>query len=227
MRTFVGVVGLALVLIAALVPSPDGSGETLAAIALCHCGPDGDSDETVLSVKRFGTDGLDAIGPMPYAEINAMLDESVPRGALNYWKSSFLSELTDDAIDAIIECQARAPSPMSQLILEHFHGAATRVPIEDTAFPHREEGYNFLILGQWLDPADNDRCIEWVRQSYEAMGPFLAERRYVNYLDDDEESYGDPVAAAYGPNYERLREIKQTYDPENLFHHNQNILPAG
>ena len=215
-----------LMLIAAMVPSPDGSGEALAAIALCHCGPDGESNATVRAVKRFGASGLDAIGPMPYTEINAMLDESVPRGALNYWKSSFLSGLSDDAIDAMLDCYARSPSPMNQLVLEHFHGAATRIPVEATAFPHRTEGLNFLILGQWTDPAQTEACIAWTRETYATMTPFFTDGRYVNYLDDDEEGYGDPVAAAYGANYPRLRQLKGEYDPENLFHLNQNIRPA-
>src|SRR5262249_28762580 len=140
---------------------------------------------------------------------------------LNYWKSSFLSALSDDAIETMIDCYARCPSPMSQLLLEHLHGAAVRVGVGDTAFPHRTPGFNLLVLGQWMDPADSERCTAWVRETFEAMQPFLASGRYVNYLDDDEGD--DPAAVAYGSNYPRLRELKATYDPENFFHLNQNI----
>jgi hypothetical protein len=110
---------------------------------------------------------------------------------------------------------------MGQLRLEHIHGAVTRVDAGDTAFPHRQEGYNFLILAQWMQPSDTSRCISWARETYERMQPFFAPGRYVNYLDDDER--GDPVAAAYGPNYRRLQLIKAKYDPKNFFRMNQNI----
>jgi hypothetical protein len=112
---------------------------------------------------------------------------------------------------------------MCQLLIEHFHGAATRVGVSDTAFPLRAEGYNFLAVAQWTDPAIADRCVAWVRQAYSDMAPFCAAARYVNYLDDDDGD--DPVAAAYGPNYRRLQQLKAKYDPDNFFHLNQNIRP--
>jgi FAD/FMN-containing dehydrogenase len=160
---------------------------------------------------------------MPYCEVNAMLDAAYPKGALNYWKSSFLAQLSDDAIDRMIACFVECPTPMGQVLIEHFHGAATRVGVGDTAFPHRAEGYNLVLLSEWMDPAGTDRCIAWARDTYAALQPFVGAGRYVNYLGDDEE--GDPVAAAYGTNYQRLRELKTRYDPENFFHMNQNIPP--
>jgi len=167
---------------------------------------------------------MDAFGPIDYAQLNTILDDGHPRGALNYWKSSFLAGLTDEAIDTMVECYARCPSPMSQLLLEHFHGVATRVPVSETACPHRTPGYNFLVLCQWSQPADTLRCVQWARDTYQAMRPFMAATRYVNYLNDDEDD--NPAVAAYGPNYQRLRAIKTKYDPMNVFHLNQNIPPA-
>jgi FAD/FMN-containing dehydrogenase len=114
---------------------------------------------------------------------------------------------------------------MGQILLEHVHGAVTRVSPTATPFPHRREGYNFLVASQTMDPGSSDQCTAWVRQTYAAMQPFIAPGRYVNYLDDDET--GDSVPAAYGPNYRRLREIKTKYDPGNVFHLNQNILPLA
>ena len=123
----------------------------------------------------------------------------------------------------MIECFARCPTPMGQLLLEHLHGAATRVPASDTAFPHRLTGYNFLVLSEWMEPVITDRCIAWAREAYAEMEPFVASGRYVNYLGHDET--GDPTAAAYGPNYRRLQELKAKHDPNNFFHMNQNIRP--
>ena len=140
-------------------------------------------------------------------------------------ESEASTRLSDDAIDAVVECFARCPTPMGQILLEHFHGAVTRVGVSETAFPHRAEGFNLVVLSQWMDPTDNERCIAWGRRSYAQMEPFLAPSRYVNYLGDDEA--GDPLAMAYGPNHARLRELKTKYDPGNFFHMNQNIQPLA
>jgi FAD/FMN-containing dehydrogenase len=212
-----------LAVFAGLIHAPDGSGTKLAAIVTCHCGPLADGEEEMRPLKNFGSPIVDTVGPMSYCQLNGMLDAAYPKGALNYWKSSFLSGLSDGAIDTMVACFDRCPTPMGQLLLEHFHGAATRIGMSDTAFPLRTDGYNFLAIGEWMDRAISDRCIAWVRETYTAMAPFIGSRRYVNYLDDDES--GDPVAAAYGPNYRRLQEIKTKYDPDNFFHINQNIRP--
>lgn len=211
------------VLFGTLSHAPDGSGLKLAAMVTCHCGPLAAAEKATLPLKQFGSPVLDAVGPMSYCELNGMLDAGYPKGAFNYWKSTFLRQLSDDAIDTMIACFARCPTPMGQLLLEHVHGAATRVGVEETAFPHRAMGYNFLVLSQWMDPTMTDRCIAWARETYQQMEPFAAAGRYVNYLGDDEP--GDPVAAAYGPNYGHLRELKTKYDPKNFFRMNQNIRP--
>jgi FAD/FMN-containing dehydrogenase len=208
-------------IVAGLIHAPDGSG--LAAMVTCHCGSLEDGERAMAPLRRLASPLTDALGQMPYADLNAMLDDAYPKGALNYWKSSFLSTLSDDAIDTIVECFGRCPTPMGQIILEHVHGAATRVPPGQTAFPHRHVGYNFLLMSQWTDPAISERCIAWARETYAAMAPFTAPGRYVNYLDNDEA--GEPIVEAYGANYARLRRIKSRYDPKNFFRMNQNILP--
>jgi FAD/FMN-containing dehydrogenase len=213
------------VLFGTLAHAPDGSGMKLAAMVTCHCGPLAAGEKATLPLKQFGSPVLDGVGSMSYCELNGMLDAGYPKGALNYWKSTFLRELSDDAIDTMIACFARCPTPMGQLLLEHIHGAAVRVGVEETAFPHRTEGYNFLVLSQCIDPAMTGRCIAWARETYRQMEPFAGPGRYVNYLGDDEP--GDPVAAAYGPNYRRLRELKRKYDPKNFFRMNQNIRPLA
>jgi FAD/FMN-containing dehydrogenase len=211
-------------LFAGLIHAPDGSGTKLAAMVTCHCGSQADGEAAMRPLKGFGSPVLEMLGPMPYCQLNGMLDAAYPKGALNYWKSNFLAELSDGAIDTMIEAFARCPTPMGQLLLEHFHGAATRVSVGDTAFPLRKNGYNFLVLAEWMDTADNDRCIAWARYSYDKMKCFFSSSRYVNYLSDDETGH-DEVAAAYGPNYRRLQKIKAKYDPTNFFHLNQNIRP--
>jgi len=213
-----------LTVFAGLIHAPDGSGTSLAAIVLCHCGPLDVAERAVQPIKQFGTPAMDVVGPMPYSAINAMLDAGFPRGALNYWKSNFLASLSDEAIRAMIDCFAQCPTPMGSLLLEHFHGAVARVGMTDTAFPNRAQGYNLLVLSQWMDREDNDACTAWARNSFAAMLPFMSSNRYVNYLADDEQ--GDAVAASYGPNYRRLQQLKAKYDPDNFFHMNHNIRPV-
>lgn len=212
-------------IVGGLIHAPDGSGTKLAAMVTCHCGPLADGERAMLPLKAFGPPIMDAVGPMPYSELNSMLDAAYPKGALNYWKSNFLSELSDDAIDTMIACFAKCPTPMGQVLIEHLHGSAMRVGVDETAFPHRREGYNLLIIAEWTDAADNEKCIAWARETYERMQPFFASGRYVNYLDDDEA--GDSVAAAYASNYRRLQQIKAKYDPTNFFRMNQNIRPLA
>jgi FAD/FMN-containing dehydrogenase len=207
-----------------LVHAADGSGTKLAALVVCHCGDTKTGEAVLEPFKSFGAPVMDAIGPIDYCALNGILDGGFPKGALNYWKSSFLSELSDDAIDTLIDCFARCPTPMGSILLEHFHGAVCRIPPETTAFPHRLKSYNMAVLAEWLVPEQTKSCIAWARESYGAMRPFMATRRYVNYMDNDEGT--DEVATAYGTNLPKLRDIKRKYDPENLFHLNQNILPS-
>jgi FAD/FMN-containing dehydrogenase len=164
------------------------------------------------------------IGPTSYEQTNMMFDAGAPKGALNYWKSSFLAELNDTAIDIIVQQFGGCPPSLGGIFIEHFHGAATRVGETDTAFPQRTPGYNFLAVAAWLDPTQTKEQVAWARETYAAMQPHLASVRYVNYLDADEGE--DPAAGAYGPNYKRLRSLKSKYDPANLFRMNQNIKPS-
>ena len=214
-----------LTVFAGLLHAPDGSGAKLAAIIAVHAGSLDAGAAAVAPLKRFGAPIMDVIGPMPYSAANMMFDAGFPKGALNYWKSNFLATLRDEAIDTMIERFAAAPSPMSGLLLEHFHGAATRVSPTETAFPHRSVGYNFLAVGEWLDPAHTAANVAWTREAYAAMRPHFAEGRYVNYLNAEEMDEGSAVESAFGPNWRRLREVKRCYDPDNVFHLNQNIKP--
>ncbi len=212
-----------MMMAAGLLTAPDGSGHKLVGLLAAHSGPLAQGEAAVKPIKAFGPPVMDAMGPISYCQQNGLLDASLPKGALNYWKSHFVTDLSDDCINALIEGFEATPSPMSQVVIEHFHGAASRVPVADTACSMRITGFNVVIVSQWMDPTDNEKCIKWGRDMYAALGPYLGTMRYVNYLDQDET--GDPAALAYGPNYARLRDLKKKYDPENLFHVNVNIKP--
>jgi FAD/FMN-containing dehydrogenase len=215
-----------LTVFAALMFAPDGSGQKLAGLVLCHIGPPEQAQKDIEPLLKFGSPVMVELGPIPYAAVNAMLDDAAPPGVLNYWKTSFLKELSDDAIDTLVDSFATTPSPMNFALLEHFHGEVTRVPVDATAAPHRETGYNFVVPSAWTDPAESDENIAWTREIFAAMQPFLAPRRYVNYLDDDDIA-ANPTREAFGPNYDRLVEVKNTYDPANFFRHNLNVRPTA
>jgi FAD/FMN-containing dehydrogenase len=212
-----------LTVFAGLVHAPDGSGTKLAALVVCHAGDPDTAAHELEPLLSFGSPVMTQVGPMPYPQMNTLLDAGYPTGSLNYWLSSFTRGLPDALIDAVVSRFASVPSPMTAILLEHFHGAVTRVAPTDTAVPHREPGWNLLIPSVWTDPAATDTNIRWTRETHAALSPHLAARRWLNYLGDDQAD--DAVQAAYGPNYDRLREIKRRYDPANVFHLNHNIAP--
>jgi FAD/FMN-containing dehydrogenase len=215
-------------LVGALVRSPMEPYEALAGIIACHVGSEEDAERELAPIRAFGSPVVEAIIRKPYSDVNAQYDFGFPERALNYWKSSFLSSLADEAIDSMVADFAECPSRLSILMMEDLHGAAARVPATATAIPHRLTGFNLLIPSVWWDPAETDVNVAWTRRTFDNLRPFLSDGRYVNYLDDDEAARGaDPVRAAYGANYERLVEIKTKYDPENLFHLNYNIPPRA
>jgi FAD/FMN-containing dehydrogenase len=206
-----------------LVHAPDGSGLPVAVVVVGHSGDESSAMADLKPLLGFGDPLMAQVAPMPYPSINRMLDDGFPQGSLNYWKSSFLRELDDGAIDTMIEMFGSCPSPMSGLVMEHFHGAATRVGVPDTAVPHREEGYNFLVTSLWTDPNRTEANIAWTRKVFETSRPYFADRRYVNYLDQDDAATSG--RAVYGSNLDRLQALKHRYDADNVFRLNHNIPP--
>jgi FAD/FMN-containing dehydrogenase len=212
-----------LTVFAGLVHAPDGSGAKLAAMVVFHTG-DADAAERELEpFKAWGSPAVVDVGAMPYPVMNTILDAGFPGGSLNYWLSKFTRELSDELIDVLVERFATAPSPMTSVLLERFHGAVTRVGVTDTAVPHRDEGWNVVLAGIWTEPSDTDANIAWTRETFAALAPHVGTGRWLNYLADDQGD--DAIRAAYGPNYDRLREVKRRFDPDNVFHLNHNIAP--
>ena len=212
-----------LTVFAGLVHAPDGSGAKLAALVVFHTGEPADADRELEPFKAWGSPLVVEVGPMPYPVMNTLLDGGYPTGALNYWLSSFTRGLPDELIDIAVERFSIVPSPLTAILFEHFHGAVTRIGPTETAVPHRDEGWNLLIPSVWTDPADAETNIAWTRETFAAMRPHFSGGRWLNYLGDDQAE--DAIRAAYGPNYERLREIKRRYDPDNVFHLNHNVAP--
>jgi len=209
---------------ASLTHSADGSRQKLVAMLACHCGPADEAMAALHPIKAFGSPVLDRLGPFSYTSLNEMLDSSFPSLALNYWKSCFIGDLSDNLVGVLCEQFARCPSPMSKLILEHIHGAALTPKPSDTAFPHRDPGYSVLIIAQWSDPRENTANMAWAKETFTALEPFALRGAYSNYMADDERLSG--IKRAYEGNLPRLQRLKSLYDPDNLFRNNQNIPPS-
>ena len=211
-----------LTVFAGLVHAPDGSGLKLAAMVVFHTGSPEEAEGDLAPFKTWGSPLMVEVGPMPYPVMNTLLDGAYPKGALNYWLSSFTTGLPDALIKAMVERFASVPSPMTAMLLEHFHGAVTRVGPTETAVPHRDVGWNLLLPSEWLDPAETAANVGWTKDTFAALSEHFSGGRWLNYLADDQD---DAIRSAYGPNYDRLVEVKRRYDPDNVFHGNHNIVP--
>ena len=204
---------------------PEQFGTLCAALFVCHCGDSQSAAESIRELSEFGNPIMGGLGSISYSKLNTLVDSSFPKLALNYWKSSYIKELTNEVVNCLITQFKKCPSEMSRIIIDHFHGAAIRPASDATAYPNRSEGFYILIISQWMDEYDTDKNIEWTRETYEALSPFMDSGVYSNYMSDDESE--TRVHAAFGENYPRLQKIKARYDPENRLRGNQNIIPVG
>jgi hypothetical protein len=175
-------------------------------------------------LRGFGQPVADTVGPLPYTELQGLFAAAYPPGRQNYWKGNFLTDLSDAAIEVLVDRFAEPPSPFAAIGLEHLGGAVARVDPGATAFPERSAPYSLLITPAWEDAAASERNIQWARECWNAIQPHAKENVYVNYVGFGEE---ERVKAAYGTNYARVAAVKATYDPTNLFRANHNVAPAG
>jgi FAD/FMN-containing dehydrogenase len=205
---------------AALVTAPDGM--PVVALVVCYHGAIDAGERVLRPLRGFGAPVADLVQPMPYTQFQSLLDAANPPGMRVYWRSTFLKDLTDEVVDTVVAHGPTMPSPLTALILEFYGGAVSRVPVDATAYPHRRAVYLLNMVSLWSDRAQDDANIRWVRQVSEAVRPLATGRTYMNFLGDEDD---ERVRAAYGDNYERLREIKRRYDPTNLFRLNPNIRP--
>jgi FAD/FMN-containing dehydrogenase len=207
---------------AAVLTAPQGM--PVAAFILGYNGPIADGEKVMAPARRFGTPIADLVGPMPYAARQRLLDEpNAIHGLHRYWRSAFTEKISDELVDGLVEAASRFSSPLSALIFFHMHGAAARVSPTETAFAARRTQWDFDAVGQWANGAESAQHIQWVRALWDKIEPQLQGTAYVNHLSQDDKP--EKVRASYGSNYARLREIKRTYDPNNLFRLNANIAP--
>jgi len=206
---------------AGLLTSPEGA--KTVAIGVCYTGPLAEGERLIAPVRRFGPPLADQIRPMAYTELQSMFDAAYFSGNQYYQKDQVLREISDDAIDIVVEHFASVSSPLSVPFFQQGGGAIRR---GNTAYAHRDALYILVLITQWRDPAESERHVRWTRALWQALQPYATGGVYLNHVGREEEDGADQVRAAYGANYQRLVELKQKYDPTNLFRHNQNIKVA-
>lgn len=198
-------------------------GKPAIAIAVCYAGSADEGERVVLPLRAFGPPVADLIGPMPYPVLQSMFDETAPYGLQNYWKSAFLDDLGDAAVDVLIGAAAEMRSPLAALHIHHLQGAVSRIRADATAFGNRDARFVLNIVGTWPDPSDSAANTRWVRETHAAISPHTNGSGYVNFMADEDQSH---VRAAYSRTAcGRLVALKREYDPGNVFRLNQNIRP--
>ena len=193
-------------------------------IVWCYTGPAENAEEVFKPIRQFGPPALDMVGTLPYPALQSMFTPLFPPGLQWYWRADFVNELSEEAIALHVKYGSQMPTLLSTMHLYPIDGAVHRVGKEDTAFSYRESMWGGVIAGIDPDPANNEKMIQWTKDYWTALHPYSAGGAYVNMMMDDEGQ--ERVRAAYRDNYPRLAQIKKKYDPENLFHINQNIRPA-
>jgi FAD/FMN-containing dehydrogenase len=197
-------------------------GDTFLAFVGCWAGPIDQGEQMLKPLHDVAPIVAEHVGPMPYPALNSAFDGLVPPGLQHYWKANFVKELTDDAIEAHLKHGPQVPAVNSTVHIYPINGACHRVAPDATAFAYRDATFATVIAGMWPDPSDNDANTAWVRDYYEATAPLSEAGGYVNFMAGDDQSR---IRDNYKGNYDRLVEVKRTFDPENLFHVNQNIAP--
>jgi len=221
-RDFVAKAPRELTVYAGLIWGPDGT--PLTAIIPCWIGDQSKGEALIAPLKELGEPLVSDIQSMPFPAIQSMLDGAYPPGTRNYWKSSYLQDMTDQAIDTIVAQAKNMTSPGSALLIEHCLGAGDDKPNNENAFAQRGASFLVAFMPLWTDPADDQAQIAWAKTAWDELEPHSSGVAYLNYISEGDE---EAVQTSFGSNLTRLAELKQKYDPENFFSLNQNILPAA
>ena len=195
-------------------------GKEVVVLAIFYAGDTAKGEKLIDPLRSFGDAYGEHIGTQPYVQWQQAFDPLLTPGARNYWKSHNFKELSDGALDTIIEFVGKIPSPQCEIFLGLIAGAANRVSSNAMAYGHRDAKFVLNVHGRWDDAAQDEIGVAWAREFFKASAPYASAGVYVNFMTEDE---SDRVAAAYGENYARLKQVKKKYDPENIFHNNQNI----
>jgi len=197
-------------------------GKEVVILPIFYSGAVAEAEKLIAPVRAFGDAHGEHLGAQPYVAWQKAFDPLLTPGARNYWKSHNFTQLADGAVDSIIEFAGKLPSPQCEIFIGMIAGAPNRIAPGAMAYGHRDAKFVLNVHGRWDEAKDDQQCIGWARNFFKASAPYASAGAYVNFMTAEE---GDRVVAAYGSNYGRLVQIKNRYDPDNIFHLNQNIKP--
>ncbi len=198
--------------------------QKMCAIVCCFTGALEDGAAALAPLRQFSPPAIDFAGPIPYPTLQSMFDALYPPGLQWYWRADFFNHYSDEAIAQHAQYGTELPTMFSQMHIYPINGAAGRVGSHETAWAYRDANFAQVIVGVDPDPANNARMIAWAKDYWTALHPYAAGGAYLNMIMDEGE---ERIKASYGDNYPRLTQIKAKVDPQNFFHVNQNIKPAG
>jgi hypothetical protein len=203
--------------------SEDVHGTEVVVLAALYTGDIAEGEKALAPLREFGNPHADVIGPHPFTGFQAAFDPLLVPGARNYWKSHDLLELSDGLLDTLTAAVGTLPDPQCEILIAQMGGAINRVAPDATAYTHRDTEFIMNIHGRWDDASKDDAVISWCRDLFAQATPFATGGVYVNFMTAEE---GDRVRLTYGNGYDRLVQLKNTYDPKNVFRLNQNIRPS-
>jgi len=199
-------------------------GKPVAVLLGVYAGPVAEGERVLAPLRELGDPVADLMGPIPYVAMQGLLDALYPSGVSNYFKAGYLNEISDQAIDVLVEQYGAMSSPMSEIHVQHFGGAISEVADEDTAFANRGAEFVLNVIGRTPDAAGFEDQVNWARGCYSAMEPHTSGGTYTNFMSEGD----DRLKEAYGQaKYDRLVALKDHYDPTNLFRLNQNVTPSA
>ena len=204
---------------------PEVHGQEIVVLAVCAIGDMQKAEKAVAPLRALGKPIADVVGPTPFAGWQTAFDPLLTPGARNYWKSHDFKKLDDGFIQVVLDAVGKLPTPECEIFIGNLGAAVNRVAANATAYPHRDVEFVMNVHTRWRDPAQDQACIAWARQVFDAATPFATGGVYVNFMPEDEMQRVQK--GAYGPNFERLAKLKAKYDPTNLFRMNQNIKPSA
>ena len=196
-------------------------------VIVCWTGSPEEGERVVAPIRNVMKPVVDVVQPMPYTALQSMLDDGGPKGIRGYFKAEFLEDLDDDVIAKLVQHGGERPGPLVQLLMEPMGGAISRVGEDDTALGRRDVPWCYHALAMWMEPDQEsaDAHVAWARGLADDLKPHSTEGVYLNYISDEGE---ERVRSTYGPvKYDRLVALKDRYDPDNMFHLNQNIRPSA
>jgi FAD/FMN-containing dehydrogenase len=198
-------------------------GTKVVVLAFVYAGDPAEGERLIAPLRAHGNPHGEHVGVIPFAGFQQAFDPLLTPGARNYWKSHNFASLEDGVMEEILSAMETLPSPQTEIFVAQVGGAAARLPIDSTAYPHRDAAYVLNVHTRWEDESDDRLCIDWARAFFDATAPYSTGGVYMNFVSEAADAAR--VQAAYGSSYPRLRELKAKYDPDNVFRTNLNVRP--